>query len=253
MLFHKTAEEIDRIKESCLLVSKTHALLKTQLKPGIKTIKLDQMAYEFICDHKAKPAFLNYHGFPNTLCISVNDIIVHGIPSDYELQEGDVVSIDCGVMKDGFFGDSCYTFVVEPVSKEVCTFVNTVKQALYKGIEAAKPGNRIGDIGNTIQTFVEQQQYSVVREMVGHGIGRNLHEAPDVPNYGKARTGMLLRKGMVLAVEPMINFGSRWVKLMDAGWTLKTRDGRISAHFEHTISIGEAHSEVLSNFELIEK
>lgn len=253
MLFYKTAEDIDRIKESCLLVSQTHALLKNYIKPGVQTIYLDQLAYEFICDQKAKPAFLNYHGFPNTLCISVNDTIVHGIPSKYELREGDVVSIDCGVNKAGYFGDSCYTFVVEPANKEVCNFVDTVKQALYKGVEAAKPGNRIGDIGYAIQTFVESKGFSVVREMVGHGIGKSLHESPDVPNYGRARTGLSLRKGMVLAVEPMVNFGSRRVKPIDDGWTLKTRDGKISAHFEHTICIQEEQAAILSDFGCIEK
>jgi methionyl aminopeptidase len=252
MLFYKTAEEIDRIKESCLLVSKTHALLKNFIKPGIQTIYLDKLAHEFICDHKAKPAFLNYHGFPNTLSISVNDTVVHGIPSKYELHEGDVVSIDCGVNKAGYFGDSCYTFVVKPADTEVCNFVETVKQALYKGIDAARSGNRIGDIGNSIQKHVESRGYSVVHEMVGHGIGKSLHESPDVPNYGRARTGILLRKGMVLAVEPMINFGSRRCKLIDDGWTLKTRDGKISAHFEHTICIEKEKAVILSDFECIE-
>lgn len=253
MLFYKTTEEINRIKESCLLVSKTHAMLKNYIKPGINSLKLDSLAYEFIKDNDAEPAFLNYNGFPNTLCISVNDTIVHGIPSKKELQEGDVVSIDCGVKKNGFFGDSCYTFIVETADNVVCKFVETVKQSLYKGIEVAKPGNRLGDVSSAIQKFVEMQGYSVVREMVGHGIGRSLHEEPDIPNYGKPRTGIVLKEGMVLAIEPMINFGSRRCKLIDDGWTLKTRDGKISAHFEHTISIGREKAEVLSDFELIEQ
>lgn len=253
MLFYKSAEEINLIKESCLLVSKTHAYLKPFIKPGVKTIDLDKLALEFIRDNDANPAFLNYNGFPNTLCISINDAIVHGIPSDYELQEGDVVSIDCGVEKNGYFGDSCYTFVVHPAEDVVCTFVERVKQSLYKGIEAAQTGKRIGDIGYAIQTFVEGHNYSVVREMVGHGIGKSLHEAPDVPNYGRSRTGIELRKGMVLAIEPMINFGSRQCKLVDDGWTLKTKDGKISAHFEHTIAVGDKGPEILSDFEIIEK
>lgn len=253
MLFYKTAEEIQLIKKSCQLVSKTHAMLKPFIKPGISTIKLDNLAYDFIKDHNAEPAFLNYNGFPNSLCISVNDTIVHGIPSKYELQEGDIVSIDCGVIKDSFYGDSCYTFTVGATSKEVCDFVSKVKDALYIGIEAAKEGSRIGDIGYAIQKFISNQGYAVVKEMVGHGIGKKLHELPDVPNYGKAKTGIKLKKGMVIAIEPMINFGSRQCKLEDDGWTLKTKDGSIAAHFEHTIAISGNKPEILSNFELIEQ
>ncbi len=228
-------------------------MLKGFIKPGTSTLRLDKLAYDFINDHKAIPAFLNYNDFPNTLCISVNDTVVHGIPSRDELRDGDIVSIECGVIKDNFYGDSCYTFYVEEVKNEIKQFLLSVKNALYKGIEFAHEGNRIGDISNAIQTFVETRGYSVVREMVGHGIGRNLHEEPDIANFGKARTGLKLKRGMVLAIEPMINLGSRQCKLEDDGWTLKTKDGSLSAHFEHTIAVGEKKAEVLSNFELIEK
>jgi len=253
MLFYKTAEEISLIKKSCQLVSKTHAMLKPFIKPGVRTLKLDSLAYDFIKDHKAEPAFLNYNGFPNSLCISVNNTIVHGIPSNYELQEGDIVSIDCGVLKNGFYGDSCYTFGVGTISNEVCKFVQTVKQALYKGIEVATEGNRIGEIGNAINSFISSNGYTVVKEMVGHGIGKSLHEDPDVPNYGKAQTGIKMKRGMVLAIEPMVNFGSRQCKLEDDGWTLKTKDGSLSAHFEHTIAVNDKKAEILSDFDIIEQ
>lgn len=253
MLFYKTAEEIDLIRKSCQLVSETHAMLKHFVRPGVSTLKLDTLAHDFIKDHKAEPAFLNYNGFPNSLCISVNETIVHGIPSKYELREGDIVSIDCGVVKDSFFGDSCYTFAVGAIDEKVCTFIDTVKQALYLGIASAKEGKRIGDIGNAIQGFISKKGYSVVHEMVGHGIGKQLHEDPDVPNYGKSKTGLKLKRGMVIAIEPMINYGSRQCKLLDDGWTLKTKDGNISAHFEHTIAINGNTPEILSNFDIIEK
>jgi len=252
MLFYKTAEEIDLIRKSCQLVSETHAMLKHYVKVGVSTQTLDNLAYDFIKDHDAIPAFLNYNGFPNSLCISVNDTIVHGIPSKYELREGDIVSIDCGVIKNNFFGDSCYTFAVGAVDEKVCTFIDNVKQALYIGIENAKEGNRIGDIGNAIQSFISDKGYGIVKEMVGHGIGKSLHEKPDVPNYGNQKTGIKLKRGMVIAIEPMINIGSRQCKLLDDGWTLKTKDGNISAHFEHTIAINGNRPEILSNFDIIE-
>lgn len=252
MLFYKTAEEIQLIKKSCQLVSKTHAMLKANIKPGITTLKLDQLAYEYILDNKAQPAFLNYNGFPNTLCLSVNDTIVHGIPSKYELQEGDIVSIDCGVLKNGFYGDSCYTFGVGKLSKRVENFLDVVKKSLFRGIELAIEGKRLGDIGHAIQQYNEKHGYSIVREMVGHGIGKGLHEEPDIPNYGKSRTGLKLKRGMILAIEPMVNYGSRQCRLEDDGWTLNTKDSSISAHFEHTVAVGEERAELLSNFELIE-
>lgn len=253
MLFYKTAEEINLIKKSCQLVSQTHAMLKHFIKPGVQTLKLDRLAYEFIKDHQAEPAFLNYNGFPNSLCISVNNTIVHGIPSKYELHEGDIVSVDCGVEKNGFYGDSCYTFLVGTTNNVVCDFVQTVKDSLYQGIAAAKEGNRIGDIGYAIESYISKKDFSVVHEMVGHGIGKSLHEDPDVPNYGKQKTGLKLKRGMVLAIEPMVNFGSRQCKLEDDGWTLKTKDGSLAAHFEHTIAINGSVPEILSNFAIIEQ
>ncbi|MBI9065862.1 MAG: type I methionyl aminopeptidase [Salinivirgaceae bacterium] len=253
MLFYKTAEEINLIKKSCQLVSQTHAMLSKFIKPGMSTLKLDSLAFDFIKDHHAQPAFLNYNGFPNSLCISVNDTIVHGIPSKYELHEGDIVSIDCGVIKDTFYGDSCYTFNLGANDNVVYDFVNIVKQSLYKGIEAAKEGKRVGDIGFAIQKFISENGFSIVKEMVGHGIGKKLHEEPDVPNYGKPKSGIKLKKGMVLAIEPIVNFGSRQCKLEDDGWTLKTKDGKWSAHFEHTIAIDGNEPEILSDFEIIEQ
>lgn len=253
MLFYKTAEEIQLIKKSCQLVSETHAMLKGFIKPGIKTLELDKLAYDFIKDCNAEPAFLNYNGFPNTLCISVNDTIVHGIPSSKELHEGDIVSIDCGVVMEGFYGDSCYTFCIGEIRNEIKQFISTVKESLFIGINEAKEGNRLGDISYAIQRYNEKQGYSIVKEMVGHGVGRNLHEEPNVPNYGKAKTGLKLKRGMVLAIEPMVNFKNRQCKLEDDGWTLKTKDGSLSAHFEHTIAVGTDKAEILSNFELIEK
>ena len=253
MLFYKTAEEIDLIRKSCQLVSETHAMLKQFVKPGVQTLKLDQLAFDFIKDHNAEPAFLNSNGFPNSLCISVNDTIVHGIPSNIELRDGDIVSIDCGVIKDKFFGDSCYTFAVGAIDEKVCAFIDTVKQALYVGIQNAKEGKRLGDIGNAINLFISKNGYSVVREVGGHGIGKQLHEEPNISNYARPRTGIMLKKGMVIAIEPMINYGSRQCRLLDDGWTLKTKDGSISAHFEHTIAINGNNPEILSNFEIIEK
>ncbi len=228
-------------------------MLKQFIKPGVSTMKLDNLAFDYIKDQNAEPAFLNYNGFPNTLCISVNDTIVHGIPSNYELRDGDIVSIDCGVLKDKFYGDSCYTFAVGSINENVRSFLDTVKASLFEGISIAIEGKRIGDIGSTISSFNKGNGYSVVREMVGHGIGMNLHEEPDVPNYGKARTGVKLKQGMVLAIEPMVNYGSRQCNLLDDGWTLKTKDGSIAAHFEHTIAINGNKPEILSNFEIIEK
>lgn len=253
MFFYKTAEQINLIRESCQLVSETHALLNNYIKPGVTTLKLDSLAYDFIKSKNAEPAFLNYNGFPNTLCISVNDTVVHGIPSKYELRDGDIVSIDCGVLKNKFYGDSCYTFTIGNINESVRKFIETVKKSLFVGIAAAKEGNRIGDIGYAIQSFNKKNGYNVVKQMVGHGIGMNLHEEPDVPNYGRARCGIKLKRGMVLAIEPMVNYGNRQCKLLDDGWTLKTKDGSISAHFEHTVAINGNKPEVLSNFEIIEK
>jgi len=253
MLFYKTAEEIDLIRKSCSIVSETQAMLKHYIEPGVKTLKLDRLAYDFIKDHNAEPAFLNYNGFPNSLYISVNDTVVHGIPSKIELRDGDIVSIDCGVLKDNFFGDSCYTFAVGEIDEKVCTFIESVKQALYIGIENAKEGKRIGDVGSAINLFISNKGFNVVRELVGNGIGKQLQEKPNVPNVGRIKTGVKLKRGMVITIEPMINYGSRQCELLDDGWTLKTRDGNISAHFKHTIAIDGNNPQILSDFEIIEK
>ncbi len=252
MIKLKTKEEIEIIKESSLLVGKTLAVVSKNIKPGIQTIKLDRIAEEYIRSFDAVPAFKGYNGFPATLCISVNDQVVHGIPGNYVIQEGDIVSVDCGVIKNGWVGDSAYTFAVGDVKPEYLKLLEITKKALYLGIEMAQIGNRIGDIGFVIQEFVESYNYSVVRELVGHGIGNNLHEKPEVPNYGKRGYGMKLLEGMVICIEPMINFGKRNIVQENDGWTITTFDKSPSAHFEHQIAITAGKAEVLSTFEFIE-
>jgi methionyl aminopeptidase len=253
MIYLKTDEEIELLRESNLLVSRTYAEVAKHIEPGITTLELDKIAEEFIRDHKAEPAFLGYGGFPNTLCVSVNDMVVHGIPSDYCLKEGDIVSVDCGVLKNGFYGDSAYTFTVGEVDESVKKLLRTTKEALYKGIEMAVSGNRLGDVGYTIQKHCENSGYSVVREMVGHGIGKNLHEKPEVPNYGQKGRGVLLKSGMVIAIEPMINMGKKEVFLEKDNWTIRTRDNQPSAHFEHTVAIRKGKADVLSTFDYVEE
>lgn len=253
MICLKTREEIELIRESCLLVSQALALVASVIKPGLRTIDLDRLVEEFIKKNEGYPAFLGYQGFPNTLCISVNDTVVHGIPSEYKIQDGDIVSVDCGVKKNGFFGDSCYTFLVGDVSDEKAKLCRITREALYLGIEKAVEGNRLGSIGHAVQTHCEQAGFSVVREIVGHGIGRNLHEDPDVKNYGKYWRGEKLVSGMVLAIEPMINAGKRNIYQLNDKWTIKTFDGRPSAHYEHTIAVGFEKADILSNFDFIEK
>ena len=252
MVFYKTDEEIELIKQSCSLLSRTLGHIKTYIQPGVKTITIDNKAEEFICDHGAKPSFKGYHGFPNTLCISVNDKVVHGIPSDYELKDGDIVSVDCGVYMNGFHGDSAYTFEVGEVSPEIKFLLKTTKESLYIGIAEAVLGNRIEDISYAIQHHAEKNGFSVVRELVGHGIGRNLHEEPQVPNFGKKGKGSLIRQGLVIAIEPMINMGKKEVKQWSDGWTISTRDGKPSAHFEHTVAIINGKAEILTTFDYIE-
>ena len=220
--------------------------------PGIRTIELDKIAEEFIRDHGAIPAFKGYEGFPGSLCISVNDAVVHGIPGNYELRDGDIVSVDCGTILDGYVGDSAYTFTVGEVSEEIKLFLQRSKESLYKGIEQAVSGNRIGDIGYAIQSYVEQFGYGVVRELVGHGVGRKLHEDPQVPNYGKRGTGTKLSEGIVIAIEPMITFGKRDIIQERDGWTIKTKDRKPAAHFEHDVAIRNGKAEILSSFEWIE-
>jgi methionyl aminopeptidase len=253
MVFLKTDEEIELIRESSLLVGKTLAEVAKHIKPGVTTLQLDKIAEAFIRDHHAKPGFKGYGGFPNSLCTSVNEAVVHGIPNNVPLKSGDIVSVDCGVLKNGFFGDSAYTFEVGEVSEEIKKLLQVTKECLEMAVNAAVEGNRIGDIGFACQTHAEEHGYGVVRELVGHGLGKDLHEEPQVPNYGKRGNGMKLKKGMVLAIEPMINLGKKEVKQLKDGWTIVTSDGKPSAHFEHDVAIAKGQPIVLSTFEYIEE
>ena len=253
MIFLKTEDEIELLKLSNMLVARTLGEVAKFIEPGVSTLDLDKIAEEFIRDNGAIPAFLNYHGFPNTLCTSVNEQVVHGIPSKKLLIEGDIVSVDVGVQLNGFFGDSAYTFGVGNISEEAKRLLSTTKESLYCGIKAAVAGKRVGDIGFAIQSHCEQRGYSVVREMVGHGIGRNLHEEPEVPNYGHRGSGIQLKEGMILAIEPMINVGKRQIVQENDGWTVRTGDKKLSAHFEHSIVIRKNHAEVLSSFDFVEE
>jgi methionyl aminopeptidase len=253
MISIHTEEEVELIRNSNLLVSKTLAEVGKIIRPGITTLELDRRAEEFIRDNGAVPAFLGYNGFPNTLCTSVNSQVVHGIPSKYELKEGDIISIDCGAVLNKYFGDSAYTFAVGEISEEVKELLRVTKQSLYKGIEEAIEGRRIGDIGYAIQTYCESHGFSVVREMVGHGIGRHLHESPEVPNYGRRGNGPLLKKGMTICIEPMINMGVRNIYIEKDGWTTVTRDNKPSAHFELAVAIDKGKADVLSTFKYVEE
>ncbi len=252
MIKLKSEEDIAILRENALLVSKTLAEVGKRIVPGVTTLELDKMAETFIRDHGAEPAFLHYNGFPNTLCMSVNNVVVHGIPSGYRLQEGDIISVDCGTRYKGFYGDSAYTFAVGSIDDAAKRLLRVTKESLYKGIEQAVAGNRIGDISAAVQNYVEPFGFSVVREMVGHGIGKALHERPDVPNYGKRGQGKSLQNGMVICIEPMINAGTREVYLEDDGWTLRTADRKLSAHFELTVVVRKDKPEVLSTFDFIE-
>lgn len=253
MIYLKSNEELELLSSSNLLVSRTLGELAGMVKPGVTTLVLDRFAEEFIRDHKGIPAFLGYNGFPKTLCTSVNSEVVHGIPSSYILKDGDIISIDCGVKLNGFFGDSAYTFEVGEVKEEVKKLLRITKESLFKGIEKAEDGNRLGDISFAIQQHAENAGYSVVREMVGHGLGRNLHEEPEVPNYGKKGTGVRLQSGMVLCLEPMINLGSRFIIQEKDGWTIRTRDNQPSAHFELAVAVQKKEPLVLSTFRYIEE
>ncbi len=253
MIYLKTDEEIELLRISNMLVAKTLGEVAKAIKPGVTTLELDKIAEEYIRDNGGIPGFLNYQGFPNTLCTSVNEQVVHGIPNKTPLKEGSVVSVDCGVLKNGFYGDSAYTFAVGEVSKEVKDLLQSTKESLYKGIEKAVAGNRLGDIGYAIQQYNEERGYSVVREMVGHGVGRNLHESPEVPNYGRRGNGTVLKAGMVIAIEPMINLGKRNIVQEKDGWTIRTIDKKVSAHFEHTIAVQKNEADVLSSFKFVEE
>lgn len=235
-----------------LLVGRTLAEVAKLIAPGVTTRQLDKRAEEFIRDNGATPAFLGYHGFPGSLCTSVNDHVVHGIPSDkVVLRDGDIVSVDCGTKLAGYTGDSAYTFAVGEVAEDVLSLLRTTKESLYIGIEQAVSGRRVGDIGVAVQQYCEQRGFHVVRDLVGHGIGQNMHEAPEVPNYGKRGTGVELRKGMCICIEPMINMGSKNVVFDRDGWTVRTKTGRPSAHFEHCVAIREGKADILSSFEFV--
>lgn len=253
MISYKSKEEIELIRQSSLLVGKTLAEIAKIIRPGIATIELDKVAETFIRDHNAKPAFKGYNGFPGTLCISVNEEVVHGIPGKYELKDGDLVSVDCGTLMNGYYGDSAYSFAVGEVSEEKRLLMQRTKESLYLGIKVAKAGNRIGNIGYEIQTYVESFGYSVVRDLVGHGIGTKLHEKPEVPNFGRRGEGTMLKAGLVICIEPMINLGVRQVIQDRDGWTIRTADKKPSAHYEHQIAITEDEPIVLSSFDEIEK
>lgn len=235
------------------IVARTLGEMAKAIKPGVTTLKLDSLAEEFIRSQGAVPSFLGYNGFPNSICTSVNDQVVHGIPSNYELREGDIISVDCGAEINGFHGDSCYTFCVGEVSENIKSFLATIKSALYEGISNAKVDNRLGDVSSSIQKVVENAGYSVVHEVMGHGIGRRMHEEPLVPNYGRARTGLRFREGIVIAIEPIINMGKRSVYLENDGWTIKSQDKLPAAHFEHTVAILDEGPEILSSFEYVEQ
>lgn len=254
MIYLKSDEEIELLRNSNLIVAKTLAELAKIIAPGVTTLQLDKRAEEFIRDNGGVPNFLGYGGFPGSICTSVNAQVVHGIPSDkVVLKEGDIVSVDCGVLKDGFNGDSAYTFCVGEVDPDTISLLRTTKESLYKGIEQAVEGKRIGDIGFAVQTYCEERGYSVVREMVGHGVGRSLHEAPEVPNYGKRGNGITLKSGMTIAIEPMINLGTHRIIFESDGWTTRTADRKPSAHFEHSVAIRGGRADILSSFEFIEQ
>ncbi|MBN2347925.1 MAG: type I methionyl aminopeptidase [Bacteroidales bacterium] len=253
MIYIKTAEEIELLRLSNDLVSRTLAAVAELIKPGVTTNQLDVCAEEFIRDHSAVPGFLNYKGYPKTLCTSVNSQVVHGIPSEYELKEGDIVSIDCGVILNKYYGDSAYTFAVGEIDKKVENLLQVTRESLFKGIEQATAGKRIGDIGNAVQMYCESFGYSVVREMVGHGLGKYLHESPEVPNYGKRGTGPKLTKGMVICIEPMINLGRKDIVQENDGWTIRTHDQYPSAHFELAVAIDHEKADILSTFKYIEE
>ena len=253
MIILKTDEEIEFMREANRLVGMTLGELSKHIKPGITTLELDRIAEEFIRDHGAIPTFLGYGGFPNSICTSVNDHIVHGIPNNIPLKDGDIISVDCGTKLRGFCGDSAYTFCVGEVDEKVKDLLRVTKESLYKGIESAKAESRIGDIGSTIQEYCEKRGYSVVRELVGHGIGREMHEAPEVPNYGRRGTGPKISNGMCIAIEPMINMGGKKVVFESDGWTVRTKDRKPSAHFEHTVAIRNGKADILSTFEFIKE
>ena len=253
MIYIKTREEIELMRESALMVSRTLGIVAKEVKPGVTPKYLDKIAEEFIRDNGGVPAFKGYRGFPATLCISINEAVVHGIPTDKALKEGDIISVDCGVKKNGFYGDHAYSFAVGVIKPELQKLLDVTKECLYKGIEQCIAGNRIGDISFAIQSHAEKHGYGVVRELVGHGLGKSLHEDPEVPNYGKRGDGPKIKDGMVFAIEPMINLGKKNIKQLNDGWTIITADGLPSAHFEHDVAIVDGKPEILSTFAYVEE
>jgi methionyl aminopeptidase len=253
MIFYKTEEEIEKIKRSAEVLSKAHGEVAKVVGPGVKTAKLDKVAEEYIKDFNGKPSFKGFNGFPSALCISVNENVVHGFPGEYELKDGDIVSVDCGVFLDGFHSDAAYTYPIGTVSEEIRNLLITTRKSLYIGIENAVYGKRVGDIGFGIQNYVEQFGYTVVRELVGHGLGKELHESPEIPNYGKRGKGIKLQEGLVIAIEPMVNLGTRNVVQEADGWTIRTLDRKASAHFEHTVAIFKDKTEILTTHKYIEE
>jgi methionyl aminopeptidase len=253
MIYYKTEAEIELMRQSALLVSQTLTQVAAILKPGITTMSIDKMIGEIIRDNKAIPSFLNYNGYPFSSCISVNDVVVHGFPNENELAEGDIVSIDTGVVKNGFHGDHAYTFAIGFPGEVVMKLIKITKESLYKGIEKAIAGNRVGDISYAIQEYTEKKHgYGVVRELVGHGLGKRLHEEPQVPNYGRRGTGAMMKEGLVLAIEPMINLGTRNVYTEEDGWTVRTTDKKPSVHFEHDVCVRKNKADILSDYSIIE-
>jgi len=253
MIKIKSLEEIELMRESALIISKTLGMLAGEVKPGVSTLALDSLAEMFIRDHGAIPGFLGLYDFPNTLCMSPNAQVVHGIPNKKPLQEGDIISIDCGALKNEFYGDHAYTFEVGEVAPDVKKLLAVTKASLYKGIAAFKAGNRVGDVGHAIQEFTEKHGYGVVRELVGHGLGKSMHEDPEMPNYGKRGRGKKFVEGMVVAIEPMTNMGTHRINQLNDGWTILTADGKASAHFEHNVALINGKPELLSTFDYIYK
>jgi methionyl aminopeptidase len=247
----KSKDEIELIRESAQLVSKTLGMLASEIKPGVTTLQLDSLAESFIRDHQAIPGFLGLYDFPNTLCISPNSQVVHGIPNNNILKDGDIISIDCGVLKNEYYGDHAYTFEVGEVDEKIKALLKSTKESLYKGISQFKIGNRVGDVGYAIQNYNELNGFGVVRELVGHGLGKEMHEKPEMPNYGKRGTGKKFQNGMVVAIEPMINMGTSKINQLDDGWTILTSDNLPSAHFEHNIAIIDGKPNLLSTFDFI--
>ena len=252
MIIKKTREEIELMRESALIVSKTLGMIASEIKEGVTTLYLDKRAEEFIRDHGAVPSFLGLYGFPNSLCMSPNSQVVHGIPNNIPLKSGDVISVDCGAFKNGFHGDHAYSFEIGEVAEDVKKLLRVTKESLYVGIRELRAGNRVEDVGNAIQKYTESHGYGVVRELVGHGLGRSLHEDPQVPNYGKRGSGAKMKENLVLAIEPMINLGVKEVYTDEDGWTVRTADGKPSVHFEHDVCVKRNEALILSDFSIIE-